>query len=185
MATATRTANRRRRLQFGIRSLLILTVVFALLFGWLTANKRYSRTRARIFNHIEDLGGTAAAYPEMPNWICQWLEDDFYKLFDSVQIDLSNAKDVDDAVLGLMAELRRVDYLDVSGTQIRGPGLAHLQGKKLKVLNVCRTPMTDEGMEYLKHLEDLEQVYLGGTRVTELGVAELGEALPNTEIHFR
>jgi hypothetical protein len=136
--------------------------VFALLLGWLTTNKRYGQTRSQVFKHVRDLGGFAVAYPEMPDWICRWVEDDFYKMFDAVRIDLSSANGVDDAVLEQMAKLRRVDKMDLSGTQIRGPGLTHLQGKGLRILNLSGTPMSDEGAEYLKQLESLEHLYLSG-----------------------
>ena len=41
------------------------------------------------------------------------------------------------------------------------------------------TQITDEGLEEVAKLQKLEQLWLGRTKITKAGVAELNKALPN------
>ena len=58
--------------------------------------------------------------------------------------------------------------------------LPHLRG--LKRLNLEGMPVTDQELVYLKPLADLRKLNLTYTGVTDAGIAELRQALPNCEI---
>ena len=52
----------------------------------------------------------------------------------------------------------------------------------LRVLELHRTRVTDAGLEHLAGLKNLAQLTLGGTAVTDKGVATLKAALPRCNI---
>jgi hypothetical protein len=64
-----------------------------------------------------------------------------------------------DADLANLEDLRDVEVLDLSGTEV-----------------------TDAGLEYLKGLVQLQMLLLAQTRVTDAGVRRLREFLPQTAI---
>ena len=49
-------------------------------------------------------------------------------------------------------------------------------------LDLESTPVTDEGLKELVGLTSLEGLYLGGTKVTDRGVAELKKTLPVVKV---
>ena len=54
---------------------------------------------------------------------------------------------------------------------------------KLETLDLgfCRK-ITDAGLVHLKGMTNLQSLDLGGTKITDAGVADLKKALPNCEI---
>ncbi|HUG92820.1 MAG TPA: protein translocase subunit SecD [Planctomycetaceae bacterium] len=86
--------------------------------------------------------------------------------------------DASDNDLTHLRDLAEVTDLDLSGTNVEGPGLANLQGmKRLERLDLRNTPLGDKGLEELADLSDellnLRIVYLADTNVTDDGLAEL------------
>jgi SecD/SecF fusion protein len=77
-----------------------------------------------------------------------------------------------------LATLDYISEVDLSGTQVEGPGLEYLQGlSRLERLDLRDTPVDDEGMQQLadvaEGLPSLRVLYLSNTNVTDEGVAEL------------
>ena len=69
---------------------------------------------------------------------------------------------------------RLIGYTDV--------GLVHLKGlTKLQRLVLPRQ-ITDAGLAHIKGLTQLQVLNLGGTKITDAGVADLQKALPNCKI---
>ena len=90
-----------------------------------------------------------------------------------------------------LRELIGVDYFaDVKEvlclhSQIRDDDLRHLRCfSKLEILmlNFCDN-ITDAGLVHLKSLDNLREVWIGGTNVTASGVEDLQRALPNCKIY--
>src|SRR5438876_851517 len=57
-----------------------------------------------------------------------------------------------------------------------------LPGKPVIAVNLTGTKVTDTGLTELKHLKQLTYLYLGITKVTDDGVADLQKALPGCKI---
>lgn len=52
----------------------------------------------------------------------------------------------------------------------------------LENLDLRKVGITDKGLEYLKGLRKLKEIYLKGTKVSDAGVRNLHQALPRTDI---
>jgi hypothetical protein len=163
----------RRRLQFSIRSLLALTAVIAILFGWLAAEKRNHRAAA---DEIRALGGTEG-YAGGPGGVLirSLLGNDIA----AGEIDYAffSQTTVTDEKLGrLIPPLRQLQVLtlDLRGQPITDAGLVHLKDfTQLQALDLGETKVTDAGLVYLKGLTDLNSLDLPGTKVTDAGLENL------------
>jgi hypothetical protein len=85
-----------------------------------------------------------------------------------------------DEDLRYLAGMTELTQLDLSETQVEGPGLAHLKGlNRLEELDLRDSPVGDQGMEELAEIADalpnLRVLHLSDTNVTDAGLAELEE----------
>jgi hypothetical protein len=85
------------------------------------------------------------------------------------------------AHLGRMTELR---ILYLGGKDITDVGVAHLERMtKLEELALFDTHVSDNGLGHLRELTKLKRLLLvGNLQITDKGVKELQQALPNCEI---
>lgn len=99
------------------------------------------------------------------------------------QLDLHNTA-VTDAGLAAIADLTSLTHLHLNGTAVTDTGLAHV--KKLEglvYLNLYNTGVTDEGIKNLSGLKQLKRVYLWQTKVTDAGAKSLKSALPEVYVN--
>ncbi len=99
-------------------------------------------------------------------------------------LDLRGWFRITDAGLMHLTGLTNLQDLTLSSTKITDAGLVHLKGlTKLETLNLnfCRQ-ITDAGLVHIKGMTKLETLNLMQTQVTDAGVAELQQALPNCKI---
>ena len=161
-STTTRSP-RRRGLQFSLRTMLVLMLVFGAGFGWLAHQFHQARAQQKAEMAIEELGGNVGYTPASGGMVRTAVAR-LGKLFGE---DLS--LDVTGVYLG--------------GTQVNDAGLAHLQGMtQLGVLHLDDTQVSDAGLADLGGLTELRVLSLCNTQITDAGIAELQKALPNCEI---
>jgi hypothetical protein len=82
-----------------------------------------------------------------------------------VGVNLFGAK-AGDADLALVAELKTVVTLDLSGVPISDAGLAHLKGLSLQALDLRNTRVSDAGLAHLAGMKTLTYLNLAGTGVS-------------------
>jgi hypothetical protein len=70
--------------------------------------------------------------------------------------------------------------LDVRGTRIRGSGLAGFKGSRLHEVLLADSKFEDTGLPYLEGLENLRELHLSGTGVTDVG---MGGFIPPSSLH--
>jgi hypothetical protein len=80
--------------------------------------------------------------------------------------------------------LVEVKWVDLTGTQVTDARLADLQGlPRLESLSLMGTPVTDDGLAQLHRPTRLRNLNLLYThQVTDAGLAQLRQAMPNCEI---
>jgi hypothetical protein len=128
----------RRRCQFSLRTLLLATVVLAILFGYWGNEKRWEVREAKAKAEIRKLGGKI-----IPAEIG-------LGHFSVEEVSLSGVS-VTDEDLAPLGQLRHPNGIDLSDTNITDAGLEHLKGlTKLKRLDLRKTRVTDEGTDNLQ-----------------------------------
>lgn len=91
---------------------------------------------------------------------------------DSDQIDLHDLK-VTDKMLELFAVPTKPSSVILSNTLVTGPGLANLIHLPLKSLSLAGSPVTNRGLEEVKHMEGLEKLNLSKTAISDGGLIDL------------
>ncbi len=197
----------RRRFQFGIRSLLVLTVVIAIMCGWLTTENRRAQKQGQAVAWIRSVGGSvgydweiSASDPPLqreqqpePQPLRNLLTDEFFG--DVLYLHFGDRLDpwlyaipqpfaeVTDAGLKHIEDLPRLEWLHLDDTQVTDAGLEHLAALvQLRHLSLNGTRITDAGLKSLHGLPQLHEMYLVRTLVTDAGVRELKQAIPNCKV---
>jgi hypothetical protein len=97
-----------------------------------------------------------------------------------VDVNLSNARQLQDKDLAVLTDLPAIRTLNLYDTPTSDQGLAHLKSlREIRVLDIRNTAVTDEGLKRLKGLAALRVLHLGD-RITDNGLASL-ENLKNLE----
>jgi hypothetical protein len=178
----------RLRFQYSLSSLLLLTVVVAILCSWLATETMWARAQRAAVEALRAAGGTVEydfevlpnnrrALPPSPVWLRKMFGIDFFA--DVRSVDLAHSEITDTRLASLQA-LRGLQTLWLPSTAITDAGLVHLEGlSELESLDLYHTQITDAGLVHLQALHRLEWLWLYGTKVSKQGVHRLQQALPN------
>jgi Leucine-rich repeat (LRR) protein len=176
----------RRRFQFSIRSLLVLTVAVAIPARWLAGELQAAREQSEVLQEIFVLGGNAGDdYYEdspysnqqilgsapFPAWLLNVLGDEFFN--NTTIIDVAGLK-VTDTDLEPINRLRQLRFLYLSHTQITDIGMNYIKElDKLQDVRLNGTQVTDTGVERLKEMKHLKILHLDATLITDVGLKHL------------
>jgi hypothetical protein len=176
--------------QYSIRSLLALTAGAAvMLVGLLWLTKDY---RER-WQSEERLRGMGAVYAHVG-------EDRESSVVFSQRIttkDLGQVKSIervelqgfaiDDSTLANLCELEKIDSVMIQSCMLEDiESLSHFERiPELKWLLFWNTPITDQSVEVIAKLRQLEGVSFKNTKMTPAGLAKLRAAMPNVKIDSR
>jgi len=203
---------KRRWYQYSLRSMFILTTLFAIACSWYAYERRKTAKVRAAIAEIEKLGGKA-------NYSYDAERDTFRLFLDTSDAGLVHLKglanlnqlyltstQITDAGLVHLKGLTSLETLDLQGTQVTDAGMLHLKGlTKLERLGLTNTQITDAGLVHLKGLTNLKWLYLDltqgtdaglvhlkdltnleklwlSTQITDEGVRKIQEALPNCKI---
>ncbi|MGO8688792.1 MAG: leucine-rich repeat domain-containing protein [Thermoguttaceae bacterium] len=172
----------RWRFQFGIRALLVLTLVVAILCSWLATETKQARKQRTAAQAVVDAGGNVmydyqrnrydvTSQPPTPARLRKLLGDDFF--VSVAAVDFSSVG-VSDDELACIEGLNRLPKLVLTGTEVGDAGLKHLEGlTQLQALYLGRTNVSDAGLAHLKGLTRLRELSLFHTRVGDAGLERL------------
>jgi hypothetical protein len=133
----------RWRFQYGIRSLMLLTVGVAIACSWVAVEMRNERRQWAAAKAIKKLGGTVESEP---TWLGKLLRDD--SLVRVVEVHFMGATD---SVLVHLQELSELQELDLSLSTFSDAGLVHLRGlSQLRIRTFIGTEITDAGLVHLR-----------------------------------
>jgi len=180
---------RRRWLQFSLRTLMVLVVVFGVGLGWLAHEVHQARQQREALKAITLRHPWVSYAPNGSRrkietglaWLRELVgEEELFKTL--IEVGFVGHQTTDAGLVHLkgLTQLRRL-YL--GDNDVSDAGLVHLRGlTSLKLLNLRGTLVTDAGLAHLRGLPQLQYLDLSDTQVTAAGLAQLQQALPNCEI---
>ncbi len=182
--------HRRRWLQYGIRTLLVLMLAVGLFLTWLRHQRQvgvYSAQRQAL-EQLSKLGGHYKTESRLPAWKA-WLVGKDYVTVTEVKfhgvklgsglVDYVKVKPADLECLQRIPTLKRLFLGETLG--IDDSVLEYLQhATELEELNLDHATMTDSGMSNLMNLRSLKSLSLLRTQVSPRAAACLS-SLPNLE----
>ncbi len=164
--------------QFSLRTLLLFTLVAAILFGFLGRELQQAREEKKAAENLVELG---AGIDDWPGWQEIVFGSDYPPI---TQVNLYGVQEID-AALAHIQRLEHLAHLSFGGTNVTDANLEKLRGLTgIESLDLGGTGVSDSGLEHLEELSGLRFLYLSKTRVTEEGVKKLEEALPNCQIDW-
>ena len=186
----------RRWLRFSLRTLLLLTAVACLGFGWLGYKMRLKQQQRQTVEEIQKLGGVVlydyqypitrkklGAFPPGPAWVRKLVGDDFFT--NPTLVNMRGPQVTDDAMAHLQW-LPMLTEIDLSGSPISDVGLAKLRGlAELRDLRLGFTQTTDNGLIHLRGLKKLAYLDLNETQVTDAGLVYLKELPQLQQLNLR
>jgi hypothetical protein len=180
---------RRRWLQYSLRTLMVLIVVFGCGLGWLAHEVHQARQQREALKAIAlrhpwvsyAPNGSSSTIETGLAWLRRLVgEEELFKTL--IEVGFVGHQTTDAGLVHLkgLTQLRRL-YL--GDNDVSDAGLVHLRGlTNLKLLNLRGTQVTDAGLPHLGGLTQLQYLNLSGTQVTAAGVAQLKRTLPNCQI---
>ena len=170
---------RRFRLQFSLRSLLIILLLVSIGMSWIGVKMHHARGQRRAVEAISELGGWVQYHwqiagktePPGPGWLRELFGVDLFANVAQVSLKETAATDAD---LEHLDDLPHLAILDLADTQITDAGLEHLgRLNALAVLHLSGTGITDAGLEDVRDLSNLQELMLIETHVTDAGMEHL------------
>ena len=171
----------RRRFQFGLRTLLLLTLATAIPFSWLAVSIERAKRTGEIVGHFRKEQSClikTKTWLSPPDWLSNHLGEDFFS-----QATFFCCSDLSDDDFKLLCELDELEICVLcrsSGTDTDLENIGNLT--QLRNLDLSDTPITDAGLKHLAKLRNLEKLYLSGTNTTEAGLQELQSKLPRCKV---
>ncbi len=188
----------RRRVQFGLRTMLVFVTLCAMVCSWLAVRLRDARRQANVFAAIQKKRLGMAAYdwqmkcghvrfdcdektgvwsntappPPVPESLTNLLGVDFFANVDTVWLSGSG---LTDAALADIEVFTRLRMLDLRGGEITDMGLTHVgRLTNLQTLDLDCENITDAGLTYLESSPNLRTLRLSRTTSTRDGPRQHG-----------
>ncbi len=180
-----------RWIRISLRTLLMLVTAIAIALAWLG---NYARKRTAAFAAIRQAGGQIRMVMREPTLLDEWFGPEMFCVVNKV--DLRKGK-VNNELLAYVGDLRELRRLDLSYADIDDEGLrqiAHLplnelwlqstritdsaaqtisRMRTLNFLQLNATSLSDEFLDRLRPMPELEDLGLRGTNVTSAGMRYL------------
>lgn len=172
----------RWRFQFSVRSLLLLTLVVAVLCGWIARQAEEQRVAV---DGIQSAGGTVmydyheagprawstAGIPRGPRWMRDLLEPDYFDRV--VYVGLFNTPENGDWI-DAFNRLKSVNTLLLSGPHVNDETLDRMNYSiSLVELHLSGSSITDDGLRNLEKFPRLRWLMLRNTSITDKGMPHL------------
>lgn len=182
------------RPRFTIRTLMVITVVFATACGWLAMERQQLRRRYEAIAHLEELSGPVSWYDGGSDFEClhrieleghyidQTLWNEISTLTEARTISLSRSNVTDDDFKHLRRfwNIRNLYLYDTAVTSEGIDSLSRLTA--LETLIISNTSIDDGAIGALTQLKKLTTLNVRGTNISELGIDRLRVALPNCRL---
>ncbi len=166
--------SKKRRLrwfQFSLRTLLLLTLVLAVLLAtWKTSVQPYVAQK-RAADKLAKIGAEIELAPGEPSWMRSLLGEAY--TMDVVMVRLEG-KEFADRDLAPLADLPQLQRLFLDYVPITDEGLKQIEHlTNLREISLGKTRVGDAGLAHLAKLRNLQSLDLSGNAITDRGVAHL------------
>lgn len=94
-----------------------------------------------------------------------------------------NETSISDNGLAFLPNLKQLEILHLGSTAITDSGLIHLSGLPLHILDLCRTSVSDKGLNALRLIPTLSEIWLCNTCVSAKGISAFRQHLPHCTVH--
>jgi len=205
-----------------LRGLLIAMTVSAVALGWIVSQAKRQR---RAVAAVRAMGGHVtfatrlvaqpADAPEQPlkytqqsrpGWAPDWIPDEYVERPKAVYVQGSTDQDFsflaslptletvcllecpnfDDADAAYLKGLKKLKLLSLIGSGITNAGLAELSKlPQLRILQLRGAHIDDAGIEHLRKLSSLTELDVFNTDISRQGVAQLAKDLPHCQLYQR
>jgi len=95
---------------------------------------------------------------------------------------VANETSVTDAGMVHLSHLSKLRLLHLGGTCVSDAGLTHLQTLPLELVDLCRTSLSDDGLERLAAMKHLKELWIIGCHCTKEGIARFRANLPGCKV---
>lgn len=195
--SATKRKSKRPRLQYSLRTLLLVITGLAICLGIWVKPAHDQKVAIEAILHAggevyydhnfeyddSDMHGNVylpGAEPPGPRWLCRLLGPEYFAT--PVCVDFSGQA-VSRADLGSLHRLKQLHILMLRDSRFPDESLVQLQGlTSLRHLHLRDSTVTNEGVAHLKGLTGLLWLDLTGTRVSTRALPELQRSLPDCTI---
>jgi hypothetical protein len=150
-----------RRLQFSLRSLLLVTLAASLPLGWIGFRVRERAKQAHAVAALKEHGASVAS-----------------RYGNVLRVDFWYRSRFDPTALAQLKNLPRLESLFLRNMPVTDQDLRYLEHLELKHLGLTNTDVTDAGLNWLATLSELRFLDVQGTAVTPQGVQTLTRAIP-------
>lgn len=187
---------RRRRLRFGLRSLLVLLTLICLWFGYYASQATHRR---QAIAHVAKLGGIIwqrqpasilntsdsdtwwqrlASHYE--NFVCRVFGSELRE--DVVAIELTDVS-VSEFDLRRLRPLNEIEWLTITGDYVDDSAAEQVQAFRcLRWLDISNSAISIDGIKKLAPLKSLEWLNVAGTRIAESDLASIQPMFHRVEI---
>lgn len=169
---------RRHAVQIAI-GLVLSVALYGVLLVWMP----YLR-EMRIADRISQLEGRHRVETLYcgPAWMSLWVQTRIPFWNRIRRIDVLGVPSGTSRVAADIGTLSELETLLLRGSDVTDLDLVHLKRlRKLKILDLRETAITDVGLQHVGQMTSLRRLYLGDTQVTDAGLANLKE-LVNLEL---
>jgi len=183
----------RRRLQFGLRTLLVLVLLVGTTLGLIGMHLQTTEKQRRAAAALDKIGAGVSYAGENQPGLLTFAGREYFQQPIAVgfqgplrEEDLANIEvlsgleflslsnsQLSDADMAHFSSLRRLCTFHLVRSRATGSGLRHLKAANLRSLDLCWSPIDDDGLKYVGQLSTLTVVNLNRTRITDAGLAHL------------
>ncbi len=195
MTTKSGSRSWRRYQRISVRVLIVLVLAIGTGQGWMVHSAQIQRKAS---GAVTSAGGSVLydwqwdkgkenlrAKPRAPRWLTHFIGVDYFGHV--TVVDLTDSATNADAMITKVVPLALLQRLIITGAPVSDTGLAHLKGlTSLFEIHIDGTRVTDAGLAHLKGLTQLSKLviyYDVYPRITDAGMRELEQAVPNLRIY--
>lgn len=163
-----------RRLQFGLKTLMLAVTVCAIFCSWMAVERRHYRQQDRAVKQVEECGAVVRRLSGKSAWVKMLVGEEYYYHPTVVMFVGPKLASLRDDDLKSLEGMTSLECIVASGPAITDDGLKYLRGlDRLTGLTIHDTAITDDGLKYLRGLDRLTHLGIRDTGVTDAGLANL------------